>query len=98
MMHHTHHRGAGRLPLLVALLLAAVGCGQDGRDINIEITLGHESDAFQQQPAVTKVVVEARLVDNAVFARAETTPGGSFELGQLDSGVPLHFEVTGYGD
>ena len=82
--------------LLGAALALCAGCGEEERDVFVAITVGYETDAFQQDPAVERVVVQALQVNGDVFASAETTPGGSFDLGDIDDITPLRFEVSGY--
>lgn len=71
-----------------------VGCSSEPFERTLQIVTGQETDTFTQSPAVTKVRIEARTTGGDVFA-AETTPGGSFDLGDVPQDEPLAIDVTG---
>jgi len=77
---------------MVALL--ASGCGEEPIERTLQIVTGHEEDTFSAAPAVTKIRIEAKTTTGTTFA-AETTPGGTFDLGDVPEGEPLGVEVTG---
>lgn len=80
----------------IALLAAAAlaGCSDDTPALSIQVIKGQEEDTFSQEPKVVSLHVEARALSGATYA-TDTTPGGSFDLGEAPSGEPLTVEVTG---
>jgi hypothetical protein len=82
--------------LLATLALAAVGCGDDDEALTIELTLGHEDDAFSRAPAVTRVDVTAASLVSGFVATASASPGGSFDLGEVPSEEIYELAATGF--
>ncbi len=80
---------------LVALVTLCSACAADPTVVTIEITTGHESDAFSRDPAVTQVSVKGIAADGSTLASATTEPGGSFALGEVAVEELIHIEVTG---
>lgn len=78
-----------------ALLAVAAGCSSEPRIITIEVTPGHETDAFHEPPAVTRMLLEARDGAGAALAAATGAPGSAVSFGELDSGAFVALEVTG---
>src|SRR5690606_4853705 len=85
-------RTVNRLACLLALM---AGCS-DPSVLTIEVTIGHESDAFKKPPAVSRVEVAVQSADGTTVAAAEAEPGGSFDLGQFDLDQFASVEVRGY--
>ncbi|MDC0745279.1 hypothetical protein [Polyangium mundeleinium] len=79
---------------LVAAALLGGGCSEEPIERTLQIVTGHESDTFSATPAVTKIRIEAKTATGTTFA-AETTPGGTFDLGEVPEDEPLGVEVTG---
>lgn len=80
---------------LVCLGLGLAGCGSNAAESRtIAIVTGHENDTFTQSPAVETVRITVTTVSGTSFT-AETTPGGSFDLGELPSNEALVIEVVG---
>ncbi|MDI1478787.1 hypothetical protein [Polyangium sp. y55x31] len=79
--------------LVVAALLGS-GCTEEPIERTLQIVTGHEADTFSAAPAVTKIRIEAKTATGSTFA-AETTPGGTFDLGEVPDDEPLGVEVTG---
>jgi hypothetical protein len=79
---------------MAALALALGGCS-DPVTLSIEVTPGHETDAFEQDPAVTQVSITAIDVSGGELLKATTSPGGGFTLGELPTDQLVHFEVRG---
>jgi hypothetical protein len=84
--------------LVCAALLSPLlsGCADDAPVVTIDITTGHESDAFKTDPAVTRLEITAVSSDGSVVSSAEAEPGGSFELGEVTREEFLRFEVAGF--
>ncbi len=78
------------------LLLALGACSSDPEVLTIEVTPGHETDAFSREPAITRIDVTARSPEGDIALSARSAPGGSFELGEVPYDRLLEFEVTGY--
>ncbi|MDI1447716.1 hypothetical protein [Polyangium sp. 6x1] len=79
---------------LVAAALLGSGCSEEPIERTLQIVTGHEEDTFSAAPAVTKVRIEAKTASGTSFA-AETTPGGTFDLGDVPDDEPLGVEMTG---
>ncbi len=79
---------------LVAAALLGGGCTDEPIERTLQIVTGHETDTFSAAPAVTKIRIEAKTASGATFV-AETTPGGTFDLGEVPEEEPLVVEVTG---
>ncbi len=62
--------------------------------MSLEVTPGHEEDAFRKSPPITSVAVTAFDIDNVGLVAATTAPGGSFSLGELPLDSFVHFEVS----
>jgi hypothetical protein len=78
------------LPLVVAL-----GACSDPRSLVVEITPGHESEAFSEAPAITTMHLAALDADGGELLTASAAPGGNLDLGELPVDQLLHFEVRG---
>jgi hypothetical protein len=89
-------RRVSRHAIAIAVSCGLAACSPDPVVLTIDVTTGHESDAFQKAPAVTRVRIEARGVDGAPIVAAETAPGGSFSLGELDENAFVSLRVDGY--
>lgn len=72
-----------RRALFVPVALLVAGCSGEPRRVDIELTLGHETNAFGESPPVTDVVVRVESSSGGVVASAASTPGGTFELGEF---------------
>lgn len=83
--------------LAAATLVLAAGCS-DPLSLTIEVTPGHETDAFTLDPAVTRVTVTALDAGGAELTSATTNPGGGFQLGELPTDQLVRFEVRGSDD
>ncbi len=83
------HRGPA-----LAFLFAVVGCDEP-RGLTLEVTPGHETDAFSLDPAIERITVAAVDAAGAEITAASTAPGGSFELGELATDQLVRFEVRG---
>jgi hypothetical protein len=79
---------------IVLVGLALAGCSDD-RVVTLDVTVGHETDAFQRDPAVTSVEVQAVGIDGAVLSSTASTPGGGFSLGDVPVSDLLRFELYG---
>ncbi|MDI3287540.1 hypothetical protein [Polyangium sp. 15x6] len=79
--------------LVIAALLGS-GCSEEPIERTLQIVTGHEADTFSAAPAVTKIRIEAKTASGTTFT-AETTPGGTFDLGEVPEDEPLGVEVTG---
>jgi hypothetical protein len=87
-------RGALRSAAALAVAIAA-GCSSGDRTITIELAVGHETDALDRSPAVTRLDVTATDGVGAV-TRASASPGGSFDLGSHSTSDILTIEATGW--
>ncbi|MBI4702238.1 MAG: hypothetical protein HY744_14005 [Deltaproteobacteria bacterium] len=87
--------GAVRSRWLLGTLLAA-GCSGDPRVITIEVTPGHEGDAFSREPALVRIDVTASSPEGDLSLAASSAPGGSFDLGEVPEDRMLHVEVGGF--
>ncbi|MBW2528046.1 MAG: hypothetical protein JRI23_27945, partial [Deltaproteobacteria bacterium] len=87
-----------RLPLPAALLLATsvAACSEDPVVLVLDITPGHETDAFSAAPPVTRVDVTGASPEGDILVGASSAPGGTFDLGEVPEDRLLSFEVTGY--
>src|SRR5688572_6708042 len=79
---------------IVVLGLLVAGCSDD-RVVTLDVTVGHETDAFRRDPAVTSVEVQAVGVDGAVLLSTASVPGGGFSLGDVPVSDLLRFELYG---
>ena len=78
--------------LFASLLLA---CSSEPRQLQVDITLGYESDALTQAPAVVQVDIEGFDSSNGRIVAASAEPGGSFELGELPRETFVRFDLQG---
>lgn len=89
-----------RLPHIARILCglgvasALLGC-DDPKALSVEITTGLETDAFDQDPAVTQVSITAIDAAGGELLTTRADPGGSFTLGELPIDQLVRFEVTG---
>lgn len=83
-----------RLAWWAALSLGLAACS-DPLALTIEVTPGHETDAFTIAPAVTRVTVSAFDAGGTELTAASTNPGGGFQLGELPTDQLVRFEVRG---
>jgi hypothetical protein len=79
---------------LVMAAAALAGCGEDTPERTIAVITGLEKDTFSQQPKVVSLHIEASTAGGTKFT-ADTTPGGSFDLGEVLADEPIGVEVTG---
>ncbi|MBW2457885.1 MAG: hypothetical protein JRI68_25490 [Deltaproteobacteria bacterium] len=84
-----------RLAFILLVGATCSACTSDPPVVTIDVTTGHETDAFSQDPAVTEVTVKGLTVDGATLMSATAQPGGSFSLGEVAEDELLRFEVTG---
>ena len=77
-----------------ALLLSLAAC-QSPTELSLDITAGHESDAFTAEPAVTRVEVAVTSLDGSVAITVSAAPGGTFDVGELSADQQILVEVTG---
>jgi len=82
------------VPLVLALFLFPA-CSEEPARLSLEISGGQESDAFSMDPPVARVEIRASSLDGSVDLRASTTPGGTFDLGEVPVDALMSFEVTG---
>ncbi len=87
-----------RLAFILLVGAACSACSSDPPVVTIDVTTGHETDAFTQAPAVTEVTVKGLTTDGSTLTSATAQPGGSFSLGEVAEDELLRFEVTGTDD
>jgi hypothetical protein len=80
---------------IVLLGLVGLAACSDDRVLSLDVTTGHETDAFGQDPAVTNVEVQAIGSDGAVILSTSASPGGGFSLGDVPIDDLVRFEVFG---
>ncbi len=83
---------------MIALALALAvggGCGADPRTITVEVTPGHEADAFHADPAVARFDVAVTSAQGDVSVTASAAPGGELDFGEIPVDSLLQIEVTG---
>jgi hypothetical protein len=80
-----------------ALLATAclVACDDDPASISIEVTAGHETDAFSRDPPIATVQIDAVGLDGATLVSTSAAPGEAFSLGEVARDALVRFEVTG---
>lgn len=74
--------------------LALTSC-QSAAEMALDITAGQETDAFTADPAVTTIDIAVSSLDGSVNVQASTTPGGTFDLGDIPIDQSISVEVTG---
>jgi hypothetical protein len=85
-------------PLAAALLLSiplTSACSSNTPNVHLDITVGQEKDAFSQDPKVVSLEVEGVAPDGTVAVKTTSTPGGTFDFGDIANDAQLTFEVTG---
>ena len=80
--------------LLFAALVVG-GCTPATPWLSLEITPGHETDAFSREPAITTMTIRALNSGQAVIAATESAPGGTFSLGEFSPDEFVSLEVEG---
>lgn len=89
--------GLGALVALVALVGAsAVGCGEEPAIVTVEVTVGHETGMFSQDPKVTRVDVTGTTAEGDVTVSASAAPGGTFDLGEVPEDRLFSFQLKGF--
>ncbi len=73
-----------------------LGCSDDTVDVTVNIVVGQETDTFTREPAVTRIDIVATTSAGDVQASASTTPGGSFDLGDLPTDDLVEIAVQGF--
>lgn len=81
--------------LLVAVALALPACSSEPRTVTLDVTPGHEADAFSRAPAVTTVTVEIEDASGTPIAGATSSPGGTFALGEFPRDELVRVSVKG---
>jgi hypothetical protein len=79
----------------LALLCSTCACSPTPSPVVVALTTGHEADAFDAEPSVLTIRVEAQRSDGLV-ASETASPGDEFDLGLLASGTPLSFTADGF--
>ncbi len=79
---------------IAALALTLAACS-DPTALTIEITPGRETDAFEQDPPVTRLNVSVLDLAGAALLSTAADPGGGFTLGELPTDQLVRFEVRG---
>ena len=80
----------------LALPAFALLAGCSGNTVlTLEVTPGHELDAFSRDPAITRMQIEGRSPEGDIVLDAYAAPGGEFSLGQVPDTRLLSFEVHG---
>ncbi|MEO7328751.1 MAG: hypothetical protein ABI193_09250 [Minicystis sp.] len=91
MLRRTAHLLA---PLV--LLASLASCSSQGKKLHLTITTGHETDTFSMDPPVTRITISAKSPDGSTAVIATTTPGGTFDLGEVVETESVGFEVSGF--
>ncbi len=82
--------------LLPSLLVLLPACSTTPAAIAIDVTVGQETDAFTESPAVTMVAVTLTSLDGTLNTTLDAAPGGTFDFGdQIDSSEQISLSVTG---
>lgn len=80
---------------LLPLALIFGACSSDARTVTLDVTLGHEAEAFGLTPRVTRVLVQALDAKETVVASTESAPGGTFSLGEFPLTDLVRLEADG---
>jgi hypothetical protein len=76
--------------------LALIACSSSDPTLEIDVTTGHETGALDASPAVTQVKITATPLSGSSGALSATAkPGGSFDLGDVDSATPYTIAIEG---
>lgn len=78
-----------------ALAVAVGGCSEDPRTITVEVTPGHEVDAFHEAPPVARMEVTVTAAEGDLSLNASAPPGGSLDFGEIPADRLLAFEARG---
>ncbi|WP_235879700.1 hypothetical protein [Polyangium aurulentum] len=79
---------------LVMTAAALAGCGEDTPERTIAVITGLEKDTFSQEPKVVSLHIEATSASGTKYT-ADSTPGGSFDFGEVLADEPIAVDVTG---
>ena len=85
-------------PFASALLFFAAlagGCSSTPPTVHLDLTVGHETDAFSQDPKVTSLAIDGVAPDGTLVMTAVAAPGGTFDFGEVSVDTQVTFEVTG---
>jgi hypothetical protein len=88
-------RRGRQLGLLVLGTALSCGCSEDDEPVTIEVTVGWEEGVFQAPPEVVSLEIKALDAGLSTIASATTTPGGTFNLGDVTLDQLLHIHVHG---
>lgn len=78
--------------VLIALLASACG---DPAVLTVDVTVGHETDAFTRAPAITSVEVVGNTPEGDLLISASAPPGGSLTLGEVEEDRLVQFDAWG---
>jgi hypothetical protein len=81
--------------LAACALVGALSACSEPATLSLVVTPGYEEDAFSRAPAVTSLEIVASSPDGEIQRTATTSPGGSFDLGEIPSTQYLDFELRG---
>lgn len=89
---------AAKMVYTSALAALVAACSSEGRVVNIDITVGHETGAMTVDPPVENVVVKGVPCASCAAddIQAEAPPGGTLDFGEVDETAAYTFEVTGF--
>jgi hypothetical protein len=73
----------------------AGGCSPTPTTVHLDVTVGHETGAFSQDPKVASLKIDGIAPDGTVVMTTSAAPGGSFDFGEVSLDAQVTFEVTG---
>lgn len=88
-------RSAPSAAALVFFAALAGGCSSSATAVHLDVTVGHETDAFSQDPKVVSLAIDGVAPDGTVVMTAIAAPGGTFDFGDVSLDTQVTFEVTG---
>lgn len=77
------------------VFLALHGCSSTPRTATLDVSVGHETGAFGQAPAVTDVLIRATDSSGATVAETRSAPGETFSLGEFPLTELVGIEASG---
>src|SRR5262249_31365710 len=71
-----------------------LGCSSSPPALAVDLTVGHETGAMTEAPAIKEVRVDA-IANGAVVASGSAAPGGALDLGQIAENTLVSLRATG---
>lgn len=73
-----------------------MACSSAPQVVNLDVVIGHETDAMSQAPDIVKVSIKGTSTPSGSDVSAEAAPGGTLDFGEVNTDAAFQFDATGY--